>query len=90
MENKVGRPRFFQKNFLVANIKFKMILEIFFFKINNTNMLFEKKILIWKTYTTNKTLFIIEQIQNVNSKKFILAAFYIDNKTFIVHVTIQE
>ena len=46
VENKVGRPKFFQKTFLMVNIKFKVILRIFFLKISNTNMLFNKKILI--------------------------------------------
>ena len=39
------KPRMFQKTFLVVDIKFEMILEKFFLKINNANILFSKKIL---------------------------------------------
>lgn len=46
IEDKVDRSRFFQKIFLVANTKFKVILQIFFLKINNINMLFGNKTLI--------------------------------------------
>ena len=56
VENKANRPRFFWENFLVANTQFKVILRILFLKINNVDMLFGKKIFIWKTYTTNKAL----------------------------------
>ena len=62
IKNKVGRPRFFQKIFLVANIKFEIILSIFFLKLSNVDMLFGKKTLMWETYSTNKILFIIKQV----------------------------
>ena len=45
VENKSGRPRFFQKIFLVADIKFEVILEISFLEISNANMAFGEGIL---------------------------------------------
>ena len=45
MENKINKPRFLLKTFLVADIKVKMILRIFFLKISNANLLFEEKLL---------------------------------------------
>ena len=56
IEDKASRPRFFQKTFLVANTKFEVIFGIFFLKISNTNILFGEKILILKSYITNKAL----------------------------------
>ena len=44
IENKISRPRFFQKTCLVANIKFEVILKIFFLKISNTDISFGKEI----------------------------------------------
>ena len=46
MEDKVGRPRFFQKTFLMANTKFEIILKMLFLKLSNTNVLFGEKILM--------------------------------------------
>ena len=37
-----GKPRFFQETFLIADIKFDMILRMFFLKISNVGMLFGK------------------------------------------------
>ena len=45
IENKIGRPKFFQKTFLIADTKFKIILKMFFLKISNTDILFNKKTL---------------------------------------------
>ena len=45
VEDKGGRPRIFQKNFLVANTKFKVILGMLFLKISNGDVAFGKKTL---------------------------------------------
>ena len=45
VENKASRPRFFQEIFLVANIKFKVILKMPFLKISNADVSFGKKTL---------------------------------------------
>ena len=45
IEDKVGRPRFFQKTFLIANTKFEVILEMYFLKIRNVDVSFGKKTL---------------------------------------------
>lgn len=40
LEDKAGRPQFFKKTFLVADIKLEMILGMVFLEFSNTNMLF--------------------------------------------------
>ena len=45
VENKVGRPRFFQEIFLVANTKFEFILRMLFLKLSNADVLFGEKTL---------------------------------------------
>ena len=46
MEDKSGRPRFFQETFLVADTKFQVVLGMLFLKISNTNVPFGKKTLM--------------------------------------------
>lgn len=43
VEDEVGKSRFFQKTFLVANTKFKVVLEILFLKFSNADILFDEK-----------------------------------------------
>ena len=45
VEDKSGRPRFFQETFLVADTKFEVILGMLFLKISNADVLFGKKTL---------------------------------------------
>ena len=90
VEDKGGRPRFFQETFLVADTKFEVILGISFLKISNANMAFGEGILMWQSYITNKTLPTTEQVQLVNLKEFIIATLDADSETFVVHVAIQK
>ena len=46
VEDKGGRPRFFQKTFLVADTKFEVILEMPFLKISNADVVFGEGMLI--------------------------------------------
>ena len=62
LEDKGGRPRFFQETFLVADTKFEVVLEMPFLKISNANVAFDKRTLTWKSYTTNKALPTTERV----------------------------
>ena len=88
MEDKTNKLKFYQEIFLVADTKFKVILKIFFLKINNINILFGKEILIWKSYITNKALSIIKQVQIIDLKEFVMMALNTDNKIFVVYMVI--
>ena len=90
LEDKGGRPKFFQETFLVANTKFKMVLKMPFLKLSNTDISFSERTLTWKLYTTNKALLTIKQVQLVDPKEFIIAALDADSKTFVVYVAIWK
>ena len=90
VEDKSGRPRFFQETFLVANTKFEVILRMHFLKISNANVAFGEERLTWKSYTTNKALPTTKQVRLVNLKEFVIAALDADSETFVVYVAIRE
>ena len=90
IEDKSGRPRFFQKTFLVSNTKFKLILGMLFLEISNADMAFGEKTLIWKSYTTSEALLTTKQVWLVDSKEFVIVALDADSKTFVVHVAIRD
>ena len=90
VEDKANRPKFFQEIFLVAVTKFEVILEMPFLKISNADISFGKKTLMWKTYTTNKTLSTTKQVQIINKKDFVIAALDANSKMFVMHVAIRE
>ena len=90
VEDKGGRPEFFQEIFLVADTKFKVVLEMPFLKLSNVDVSFGEKTLTWKSYITNKALTTTEQVQLVDPQKFIIVALDADSKTFVMHVAIWE
>ena len=88
MEDKSGRPIFFQKTFLMADTKFEVVLRMLFLKISNANVAFGKEILMWKSYITNKALPTTEQVQLVDLKEFVITELDADSEIFVVHVAI--
>ena len=90
MENKVSRPRFFQKTFLMTNTKYEMILVMLLVKISNTDMSFGEKTLMQKSYITNKLLLTFKHVQIVNLKKFVIAVLDANNKMFVVHMASRK
>ena len=90
VEDKGGRPRFFQETFLVANTKFEVILRMPFLKLSNAVLSFGEGTLTWKSYTTSKALSTTELIKLVNPMEFVIAALDADSKTFVVHVAVRK
>ena len=88
VEDKGSTPRFFQETFLVTDTKFEVILGMLFLKISITNMAFSEEIITWKFYNTYEALPIIEQVQLVDPKKFVIVALDADSKIFIVYMAI--
>ena len=76
IKDKGDRLRFFQKTFLVADTKFKVILRMPFLKISNANVAFGEGTLTWKSYTTNEALLITEKFHLVDAKKFVIVALH--------------
>ena len=56
VEDKSGRPRFFQETFLVTDTKFEVILGMLFLELSNADVSFGEGTLTWKSYTTNEAL----------------------------------
>lgn len=88
VEDKVNRFRFFQETFLVVDIKFEIILGMLFLKLSNLNVLFYKKTLTQRTYTTNKAIPITKQVEIINKRDFIIAMLDTNSKAFVIHVAI--
>ena len=44
IKNNISKSKYFQKAFLMTNIKIEIIFKIFFFKFSNIDILFNNKI----------------------------------------------
>ena len=80
--------QFFQETFLLANTSMKMVLRMFFFTLNNTNIQFTEKKLTWRLYTIKKVLLTSQRIKLIDKKKFAKAVLDENVKAFVVYVAL--
>ena len=56
VQDKLGKARFFQKTFLVADTRMDIVLGMPFLTLSNANIRFAEGDLTWKTYTATDAL----------------------------------
>ena len=83
-----NRERFFEKSFLLADVKPNIVLEMFFLTMNNADIDFQAQDLQWRSYTTRDILLTTKQIELIEKNEFITAAFDSEYKVFIVHAAV--
>ena len=84
--NKLGRLRFFQETFLLANISIKVVPGMLFLIFTHVDIQFTQKKLIWKTYTTEKALPTTCRVELIDQKRFAKAALDENIKAFMIHI----
>lgn len=76
---------------MLANINMELILEILFFFLNNTDIIFlDVKGFSYKCYIIIKVLCIFIQIKLIDKKKFVKAISNKNLETSIIYVVIQK
>ena len=86
VEDKLGRARFFQETFLLADISMEVVLGILFLTLSNADVQFVEKEFIWRSYTTAKALLTTKRVELINKKEFAKAALDKNSEIFVVHV----
>ena len=86
IENKLGKARFFQETFLLANISVEIVLDMLFLTLSNANIQFVEKELTWRSYTTAKALPTTKRVKLIDKKEFAKAALDGNSETFVVYV----
>ena len=86
VEDKLGRARFFQKTFLLADISAKVVLDMPFLILSNADIQFVEKELTWRSYTTAMALPTTKRTELIDKKKFAKAALDENSETFLVYV----
>ena len=87
VEDKLGKARFFQETFLLADISAEVVLGMPFLTLSNADVQFVEKELTWRSYTTAEALPTIKRVELINKKEFAKAALDENSETFVVHVT---
>ena len=90
VEDKLGKARFFQKAFLLANTSIEVVLGMPFLTLSNANIQFAEKELTWRSYTAAKALPTTKRIELIDKKEFAKAMLDAKSETFMVHVSALE
>ena len=85
--DKLGRSRFFQETFLLADISMEVVLGMPFLFLSNADVQFAEKELTWRTYTTEEALPTIRRVEIIDRKEFAKAALDENVEAFVVHVS---
>ena len=86
VEDKLGKARFFQETFLLANTSMEVVLGMPFLTLSNADIRFAARELEWRTYTVAEALPTTERVELFNTKEFAAAALGVDDEAFVVHV----
>lgn len=81
--DKDNKIKFFEKNFLLNNVKLGIVCEIPFVLINNIDINFQARNLQQRSYTNKKVLPTTIRVELIKKKEFTVATLDLDNKVFI-------
>ena len=86
LKNKLGKVQFFRETFLLADTQIKVILGMRFLTLNNADIRFAERELVWKTYSAVEALPTTQRVEIINKKEFTIAALNEEDETFVVHI----
>ena len=81
-----GKERFFEKSFLLANVKPEIVLKVPFLTMSNVDVDFQAWNLQWRSYTTGDVLLTTRRVKLIGKKEFAAAALDLKHEVFVVHV----
>ena len=85
--DKLGRSWFFQKTFLLVDIKIKVVLGMLFLIFSNVNVQFAEKELTWRIYITKEAFPTNRQVEISDQKEFAITKLNENVEAFVVHVS---
>ena len=87
VKDKLGRARFSQETFLLADTSMEVVLGMPFLTFNNANIQFAEKELTWRSYTAEEALPTTRRVELINKKEFAKAALDENIEAFMVYVS---
>ena len=86
VEDKLGKVRFFQETFLLANISLEVVLGIPFLTLSSVDIRFPERELAWRTYTAAEALPTTRRVEIIDKEEFAETVLGGDDEAYVVHV----
>ncbi len=91
IQDSLGKVRFFEETFLLADISMEVVLEMPFLSLSNVDVKFaELEKLTWRTDTAVETLSIISRVKLIDKREFARVTLDKNLETFVIHVSALE
>ena len=88
--DKMGKIRFFEQSFLLADISMEVVLGIILLVLNNVDIKFNTESFTWRSYSEAEILPTTRWVKPIDKYKFAKAALDKNSKTFVVQVTVLK
>ena len=88
--DQANKVKFFEKTFLLTNVRSIVVLGMFFFTLSDADVDFLKRELRWRSFTIEEALPTTKQVELVGKKEFAAAALDPEHETFVIHVAFLE
>ena len=86
LQDKLGKVRFFQETFLVADTRMEVVLGMPFLTVSSANLRFAEKELVWRAYSAVEALPTTQRVEIIGKKEFATVALDEEDETFVVHM----
>ena len=86
VKNKLGKVRFFQEIFLLANNGLEVVMRMPFLTLSKADIWFTEWQLVWKTYMAAEALPMTTRVEIIDKIEFVAAVLNEENKIFVMYV----
>ena len=90
IQDKLGRARFFEETFLLADTSMEVVLGMPFLALSNADIQFDTESFTWRSYSTAEALPTTRRVELIDKHEFAKAALDENSETFVVHVAALE
>lgn len=90
VQDSLGRVRFFEETFLLADTSMEVILGMPFLSLSNADFEFGAGELAWRIYTAAEALITARRVELIDKHEFAKAALDENPDIFVVHVAALE
>ncbi len=88
LQDSLGRVRFFEKTFLLADTNIEVVLGMAFLSFSNADVKFaELEKLTWRSYAATEALPTTSRVKLIDKRKFAKVAIDENFETFVVHMS---
>lgn len=90
IQDKLGRIRFFEETFLLADTSMEVVLGMPFLALSNADIQFDAESFTWRSYSAAEALPTARRVELIDKHEFAKAALAKNSETFVVHVAALE